>query len=47
MQFLNDDEHEVPSLQAAVGKKVNPFGYVDSSFKVDRRDDVISRGNTW
>ena len=22
MQFLNDDEHELPSLQAAVGKKV-------------------------
>lgn len=39
--------HEVPSLQAAVHcKQVNPFGYVDSSFKVDRRDDVISRGNT-
>lgn len=46
MQFLNDDEHELPSLQAAVGKKVNPSGYVDSSLKVDRRDNVLSRGNT-
>ena len=48
MQLLNNNEHEVPSLEAAIHcKKLDPSGYMDSIFKVDRGCDVISRGNTW